>query len=85
MYLMAYSCKHLRDEEDYRLFEVYEASCAKEHAAAANLLVQHHSLSNPSYVMLLDDLRAIRTKCNADMLAIVAHHDKKMRDLITVH
>jgi hypothetical protein len=85
MYFMTQSSKHPRDEEDYRLFELYEASCAKEDAIAANLLIQHHSVSHPSYIILLDDLRAIRTKCNEDMLAIAAHHEKKMRDLITVH
>ena len=33
---------------------------------------------------LLGDLRAIRTECNEDMLAITAHY-KKTRELLTVH
>jgi hypothetical protein len=65
---------HSRDEEEWRLFEVYEASSAKEHAAASKLLDLHHGLSDPVYLKLLRDLRAIRIECNEDMLAIVAHH-----------
>ena len=72
-----------RDEEECRLFGVYEASSAKEHAAVSKLLSSHHSLSNPAYIKLLGDLRAIRAECNGDMLAIEAHH-KKMRELPTM-
>jgi hypothetical protein len=66
--------KHGQDDEGCRLFDVYEASSAKEHAAASKLLNPHLILSGPAYMKLLGDLRAIRTECNADMLAIVAHH-----------
>ena len=69
-----------RDDEECRLFGVYEASTAKEHAAAGKLLSSHHNLSNPAYIRLLVDLRAIRAECNGDMLAIEAHHHKKMRE-----
>ena len=65
--------KHTRDEEESRLFGAYEASSAKEHTAASKLLNPHHSLSHPAYMKLLGDLRAIRTECNDDMLAIAAH------------
>jgi hypothetical protein len=73
-----------RDEEECRLFGVYEASSAREHIAASKLLSSHHSLSNPAYIKLLGDLRAIRAECNGDMLAIEAHHHK-IRELPTVH
>jgi hypothetical protein len=60
------------------------ASSAQEHAAASKLLSSHHRLSDPAYMKLLGDLRAIRAECNKDMLAIVAHH-KKIRELLTVN
>jgi hypothetical protein len=60
------------------------ASSAQEHAAASKLLSPHHRLSDPAYMKLLGDLRAIRAECNKDMLAIVAHH-KKTRELLTVN
>ena len=74
----------LRDDEECRLFGAYEASSAKEHAAASKLLNPHHGLSDPAYMKLLGDLRAIRMECNEDMLAIVAHYKKK-REFLTVH
>jgi hypothetical protein len=73
-----------RDEEASRLFGIYEASSAKEHIAASKLLNWHDVVSHPAYKKLLDDLRAIRTECNADMLAIAARH-KKMQEFLTVH
>jgi hypothetical protein len=76
--------KHSRDEEECRLFGVYEASSAKEHTAASKLLNWQNSLSHPAYMKLLGDLRAIRMECNDNMLAIAAHH-RKMQKLLTVH
>ena len=73
-----------RDDEECRLFGAYEASSAKEHVAASKLLNPHHGLSDPAYMKLLGDLRAIRMECNEDMLAIVAHYKKK-REFLTVH
>jgi hypothetical protein len=81
---MTRSTKHPRDEEECRLFGVYEASSAKEHTAASKLLNWHRSLSHPAYMKLLGDLRAIRTECNEDMLAIGAHH-KKVREHLMAH
>jgi hypothetical protein len=63
-----------QDEEECRLFGAYEASSAKEHAAACKLLNPHHDLSDPAYMKLLAELQAIRMECNGGMLAIVAHH-----------
>jgi hypothetical protein len=62
-----------RDDEECRLFGAYEVSSAKEHAAASKLLNPHHGLSDPAYMKLLGDLRAIRMECNGDMLAIIAY------------
>jgi hypothetical protein len=76
--------KHAQDGEECRLFGAYEASSAKEHAAASKLLNPHHGLSDPAYMKLLGDLRAIRMECNGDMLAIIAHYKKK-REFLTVH
>ena len=76
--------KHPQDDEECRLFGAYEASSAKEHTAASKLLNPHHTLSDPAYMKLLGDLRAIRMECNEDMLAIVAHYKKK-REFLTVH
>jgi hypothetical protein len=73
------STKHSRDEEEFRLFVVYEASCAKEHAAASKLLNPSHGLSDSAYMKLLGDLRATRTECNDSMLAIAAHRYKNAR------
>jgi hypothetical protein len=67
----------LRDGEECRLYGAYEASSAKEHAAASKLLNPHHGLYDPVYMKLLGDLRAIRMECNEDMLAIIAHCKKK--------
>ncbi len=60
-------------DEECRLFGAYEVSSAKEQAAASKLLNPHHGLSDPAYMKLLGDLRAIRMECNEDMLAIIAH------------
>jgi hypothetical protein len=65
-----------RHDEECRLFGVYEASNAKEHAAASRLLIPRQSLSNPAYRKLLNNLRAIRMECNENMLAIAAHHNE---------
>jgi hypothetical protein len=72
-----------KDKEDERLSALYEASSAKEHAAASRLLIPHHRLSVAAYMKLLFELRAMRAECNADMLAIGAHHEK-MQKLLTV-
>jgi len=77
--LVTLSTKHSLDDEEDRLFGVYEASSAKEHVAASKLLNWPHSLSHPAYMKLLGDLRAIRMESNEEMLAIAAHH-MKMRD-----
>ena len=71
--------KRSRDQEECRLFGAYEASSAKEHAAASKLLNPHHGLPHPAYIELLGDLRAIRTECNEDMLAIAAHRRENAR------
>jgi hypothetical protein len=77
--------KRSRDqEEECRLFGVYDASSAKEHTTASKLLYWHHALSHPTYKQLLHDLRAIRAECNEDMLAIAEHH-KKMQEFLTVY
>jgi hypothetical protein len=80
MYPVTLHTKLPRDGEKCRLFADYDASSAKEHAAASKLLYPRHSLSGSVYMRLLDDLRAIRTECNERMLAIRAHHEK-MRHL----
>ena len=82
---MTLHTQHPQDDDDEcRLFGAYEASSAKKHAAASKLLNPHHTLSDPAYMTLLGDLRAIRMECNEDMLAIVAHYKKK-RDFLTAH
>jgi hypothetical protein len=73
-----------KDKEGERLFALYEASSAKEHTAASRLLTQLPGFSKAAYLKLLADLRVIRTECNADMLAIAAHHEK-IRELLIVH
>jgi hypothetical protein len=65
-----------RDDEERRLFGVYEVSNAKEHAAASKLLISPQNLSHLAHRELLDDLRAIRMECNENMLAIAAHHNE---------
>jgi hypothetical protein len=79
-----YTKRSRGQEEEWRLFGVYEASSAKEHTAASKLLNWHHALSHPTYKQMLHDLRAIRAECNEDMLAI-AEHRRKMREFLTVH
>jgi hypothetical protein len=76
--------KYSQDEEAFRLFGIYEASSAKEHVAASRLLNKRDVLSHPAYSKLLHNLQAMRTVCNANMLAIAAHH-KKMQELLTAH
>jgi len=68
-----------QDDEECRLFGVYEASSNKEHIVASKLLSPHHGLSPLAYMKLLGDLRAIRTECNENMLAIGAHHRDNAR------
>jgi hypothetical protein len=49
--------KHAPDDEERRLFSVYEASNAKEHTAASKLLNPHHGFSDPAYMKLLGELQ----------------------------
>jgi|HubBroStandDraft_2_1064218.scaffolds.fasta_scaffold41709_2 hypothetical protein len=71
--------KHSPDhEERRRLFGAYEASSAKEHAAASKSLNPFHDFSDPAYMKLLGDLRAIRMECNDNMLAIARIITKMM-------
>ena len=67
-----------------RLFALYEASSTKEIVATCQLLYPRHRLLYSEYTKLVGDLRAIRTECNDNRLAISVHH-KKMRGLLTVH
>ena len=67
----------LGDDEESGLFEAYDASSAKEHAAASRLLNPHHGLSDPAYMKLLGDLRIVRMESKGDMLAIIAYCKKK--------
>jgi hypothetical protein len=74
---MTRDIKPPRDDEECRLNAVYEASCAKEHAAAVHLLYPSPNLTHAAYMKLVGDLRTIRKDCNAQMLAIRARHDKR--------
>jgi hypothetical protein len=76
MYLVTLHRPHARDDEGARLFAVYEASCAKEHSAASQLLYPRRSLAYETYMKLVGDLRTIRTECNEQLLAVRAHHNK---------
>jgi hypothetical protein len=73
-----------RDDEGDRLFALYEVSSAKEIAATCQLLYPSRSLPHETYMKLVGDLRAIRTECNVNRLAVGAHHEK-MLELLTVH
>jgi hypothetical protein len=76
MYPMTQPTKDSRDGEECRLFGLYETASAKEHIAASKLLNPLHDFSDPAYMKLLGDLRAIRMECNHNMLAIAAHHNE---------
>ena len=65
-----------RDDEEYRLIAIYEASRAKEHAAAVQLLHVPPNLPHGEYMKLVDDLQNVRKDCNEQMLAVRARHDK---------
>lgn len=65
-----------RDDEEYRLLAVYDASRAKEFAAAARLLYLSANLPHEAYMKLVGDLQTIRKDCNEQMLAIRARHNK---------
>jgi hypothetical protein len=68
------------DVEGCRLFGLYEASTAREAAATYKLLYPSHRLLHPEYMKLVGDLRATRTECNHQRLAVEAHRIK-MREL----
>jgi hypothetical protein len=70
-----------RDDEEYRLIAIYEASRAKEHAAAVQLLYPSANLPHGAYMKLVSDLQIIRKDCNEQMLAVRARHNK-MQDLL---
>lgn len=75
-----------QDDEEHRLVALYEASRAKEHAAAGRLLyphIPHHNLPHQAYLKLVGDLGVIRKDCNEKLLAVRAHHNK-MQDQIDV-
>jgi hypothetical protein len=72
-----------RDNEECRLFALYEASSAKEITATYQLLYPGRSLPHETYMEMVDALRAIRTECNDNMLAIRAHRMKMLE--VTVH
>jgi hypothetical protein len=68
-----------QDDEEHRLVALYEASRAKEHAAACRLLyphLPHHNLPHQAYLKLVGDLGVMRIDCNEKMLAVRAHHSK---------
>jgi hypothetical protein len=71
-----------RDYEECRLVASYEASRAKEHAAASQLLYPRHRLPHPAYMKLVDDLRTVRKDCNEKMLAVRAHKNKMLDPLV---
>jgi hypothetical protein len=70
-----------RDDEEYRLIAMYEASRAKEHAAAVQLLYVRPNLPHGEYMKLVGDLRNVRKDCNEQMLAVRACHDKMLDPL----
>jgi hypothetical protein len=70
-----------RDDEEYRLIAVYEASLAKEHAAAVQLLYPSPNLTHRAYMKLVGDLQTIRKDCNEQMLAVRARHNKNARPI----
>jgi hypothetical protein len=65
-----------RDDEEYRLIAIYEASRTKEHAAAVQLLYVPPNLPHEQYMKLVGDLQNVRKDCNEQMLAVRACHDK---------
>jgi hypothetical protein len=65
-----------RDDEEHRLIALYEASRAKEHAAAVHLLYVSPDLPHGEYLKLVGDLQTVRKDCNEQMLAVRARHDK---------
>ena len=77
--LMARDTRLPRDDEECRLNAVYEASCAREHAAAVHLLYPPANLAHAAYMKLVGDLQTIRKDCNEQMLAVRAHHNKRAR------
>jgi hypothetical protein len=74
-----------RDDEEYRLLAIYEESRAKEHAASSRLLYPSQSLSHPAYMELVAALHTIRMDCNTKMLAVRAHHNRRLDQLIGTH
>jgi hypothetical protein len=73
------------DDEEYRLISVYEASRAKEHAVAAQLLYRSPNLPHGTHMQLMGVLQAIRKNCNEQMLAIRVHHNKRLDELTFLH
>jgi hypothetical protein len=73
-----------QDNEECRLFALYEASSDKEIAATYRLLYPSHRLLHPEYTKLVAALRVLRMECNDEMLAILAHH-KKMLGFSALH
>jgi hypothetical protein len=61
------------DDEETRLFGLYERSSAKEIAATCQLLYPGRNLPYNTYMNILADLRVIRTECNKNMLAVGKH------------
>jgi hypothetical protein len=74
-----------RDDEEYRLIAMYEASRAKEHAAAVHLLYVSTNLPHGEYMKLVGDLQTVRKDCNEQMLAVRARHDKVLDQLTFLH
>jgi hypothetical protein len=70
-----------RDDEECRLFALYEAASAKEITATFQLLYPGRSLPHETYMELVGALRARRMECNDKRLAIRAHR-KKMQELV---
>jgi hypothetical protein len=65
-----------RDDEEHHLILVYEATRAREHAAAVKLLYPSSNLPHGAYMKLVGDLQIIRKDCNEQMLALRARHNK---------
>jgi hypothetical protein len=78
---MTLNTKLQKDAEERRLFALYEASSAKEVSITSQLLYPGRDLPHETYMQMVGSLRAVRTECNDNRLAIGVHHKKMQKTL----
>jgi hypothetical protein len=84
MLIVELNIKLALDDEEARLFALYDLSSAKEMEVSCQLLYPVRNLPHETYIKLIETLRIIRTECNDNRLAIGVRRKQRL-ELLTAH